>query len=137
MGNAGEQLVGSCIKKLKTGIREEVQVVLLLHIIKPKLFNKYKRSQHPITNCEGVNHLADLWHLHYNSAEGRKKFDRKSFHWNTVKKNICIIEKARGWGILLFKEWMKIEENVWTLIKVSEKLKLFSILLISNHIITD
>ena len=60
MGNAGEQLVESCIKKLKTGIREEVQVVLLLHIIKPKLFNKYKRSQHPITNCEGVNHLADL-----------------------------------------------------------------------------
>ena len=60
MGNAGEQLVESCIKKLKTGIREEVQVVLLLHIIKPKLFNKYKRSQNPITNCEGVNHLADL-----------------------------------------------------------------------------
>ena len=60
MGNAGDQLVGSCIKKHKTGIREEVQIVLLLYIIQPKLFNKYKRSQHPITNCEGVNHLADL-----------------------------------------------------------------------------
>ena len=94
MGNAGEQVVRSCIKKLYRNIRKEVQVNLLLHIIQSKPFYKYKRSHHPINNCKGVNYLKDLLNLHYNSTE-REKIDRKGFDLNTVKENICIIDKAR------------------------------------------
>ena len=35
-----------------------------------------------------------------------------------VKENICITDKATGWGILFFKDGIKIKENVQHLLVV-------------------
>ena len=82
-----------------------------------------------ITNCKGVSYLVDLLNINNDSAEP-EKFDRKTFSVNIVKENTCIIDKARLWDILLFKEVLKIKEKCPVLnsgLKVSKELKLFQI----------
>ena len=69
----------------------------------------------------------DLLNINNNSVE-REKFDRKTFCVNAVKENTCIIDKARQWDILIFKEGLKIKEKCPTLnsgLKASKELKLF------------
>ena len=79
-----------------------------------------------ITNCKDVSYLVNLLNINNNSAE-REKFDRKTFSVNIVKEETCIIDKARQWDILLFKEALKIKEKCPALnsgLKVSKELKL-------------
>ena len=61
-------------------------------------------------NCKGVNYLVDILDIN-NHSEEHKKSERKSFGVNLVRKNICIIHKAKRWEILLFKEALKIKEK--------------------------
>ena len=80
-----------------------------------------------VTNCKVVSYLVDLLNINNNSAE-RETFDRKTFSVNIAKENTCIIDKARQWDILLFKEALKIKEKCPTLnsgLKASKELKLF------------
>ena len=80
-----------------------------------------------ITICKSVSYLVDLLNINNGSAE-REKFDMKTFSVNIVKVNTCIIDKARQWDILLFKEALKIKEKCPTLnsgLKASKELKLF------------
>ena len=67
-----------------------------------------------------VSYLANLLKVNNNSAE-REKFDTKTFIVNIVKGNTCIINKARQWDILLFREALKIKGNVRHLIVVSKR----------------
>ena len=67
-----------------------------------------------------VSYLANLLKINNNSAE-REKFDTKTFIVNIVKGNTCIINKARQWDILLFREALKIKGNVRHLIVVSKR----------------
>ena len=67
-----------------------------------------------------VSYLANLSKINNNSAE-REKFDTKTFIVNIVKGNTCIINKARQWDILLFREALKIKGNVRHLIVVSKR----------------
>ena len=56
------------------------------------------------------------------------KFDKKIYSVTTVKENIRIIDRARRWGILLFKEALYIKEENPTLnngLEASKELKLF------------
>ena len=74
-----------------------------------------------------MTYLVDLSKIINNSAE-RIKSDRKTFSVNVVKENTCIIDKARQWEILIFKEPLKIKEKCPTLnsgLKASKELKLF------------
>ena len=74
-----------------------------------------------------MSYLVDLLNINNNSAEC-EKFDRKIFTVNIVKENTCIIDKARQWDILLFKEVLKIKEKCSILnsgLKASKVLKLF------------
>ena len=96
-------------KKLKRNIREEVKVRFIVTYNTTEAFLQVQMILSSHTNDEGVNYLTDLLNIHYNSAE--REIDKKSFDINIVKENICIIDKARGWGILLFKEGIKIAEN--------------------------
>ena len=66
------------------------------------------------------SYLANLSKINNNSAE-REKFDTKTFIVNIVKGNTCIINKARQWDILLFREALKIKGNVRHLIVVSKR----------------
>ena len=73
-----------------------------------------------------MSYLVELLNINNNSAE-REKFDRKTFSVNIVKESTCIIDKARQWDILLFKEALKIKEKCPTLnsgFKLSKELKL-------------
>ena len=57
----------------------------------------------------------------------RDKFDKKIFSVAAVKENISIINMARRWDILVFKEPLHIKEKNSTLnngLKVSKQLKL-------------
>ena len=67
-----------------------------------------------------VSYLANLSKINNNSAE-REKFDTKTFIVNIVKGNTCIINKARQWDILLFREALRIKGNVRHLIVVSKR----------------
>ena len=67
-----------------------------------------------------VSYLANLSKINNNSAE-REKFDTKTFIVNIVKGSTCIINKARQWDILLFREALKIKGNVRHLIVVSKR----------------
>ena len=61
-------------------------------------------------------------------VQNLKKFDRKSFGVNIIKENTCIIHKAGQWGILLFKQVLKIKEKCLTLnsgLNASKELMLF------------
>ena len=58
----------------------------------------------------------------------RDKFDKKMYSIATVKENISIIDRARRWDIVLFKEALHIKEKNPTLnngLKASKELKLF------------
>ena len=50
----------------------------------------------------------------------REQFDRESFAVNIVKENVCIVDKARGWGVKIEE---KIEENGGHLVVVSKRPK--------------
>ena len=67
-----------------------------------------------------VSYLANLSKINNNSAE-REKFDTKTFIVNIVKGSTCIINKARQWDILLFREALKIKGNVRHLIVVPKR----------------
>ena len=80
-----------------------------------------------INNCDGVKYLADLLNIDQLQTE-RDKFDKKMYSIATVKENISIIDRARRWDIILFKEALHIKEKNPTLnnsLKASNELKLF------------
>ena len=80
-----------------------------------------------ITNCDGVKDLVDLLNIQHTQKE-RDSFNKKVFSIETVKNNINIIDRARRWDILLFKEALRIKEKNPTLnsgLKASKELKLF------------
>ena len=79
-----------------------------------------------INNCDGVKYLVDLLDIDQVQTE-RDKFDKKIYSVATVKENISIINMARRWDILLFKEQLHIKEKNSTLnngLKASKQLKL-------------
>ena len=58
----------------------------------------------------------------------RDNFDKKVCSIATIKENISIIDRARRWDIILFKEALHIKEKNPTLVnglKTSKELKLF------------
>ena len=80
-----------------------------------------------INNCDGVKYLVDLLNIDQLQTE-RDKFDKKMYSIATVKENISIIDRARRWDIILFKEALHIKEKNPTLnnnLKASNELKLF------------
>ena len=95
------------------------------------------RYEH-IIYCKRVNYLADPLDINNNSEE-RDEIERKSSGVNLVKKNICIIHKARRWDIFFFKEGLKVKEKRRTLksrLEAFKELKLFLLVLTSNNIFT-
>ena len=79
-----------------------------------------------INNCNGVKYLADLLNIDEVHIE-RDKFD-KIYNITTVKENISIIDRARRWAILLFKEALHIKEKKLIFnngLKASKEVKLF------------
>ena len=62
-----------------------------------------------IINCKGVDCIVCLSNINNNRTE-REKLDRKIFGVNIFKEKTSIIDKARRWDILLFKEVLKIKE---------------------------
>ena len=80
-----------------------------------------------INNCDGLKYLVDLLNIDQVQTE-RDKFDEKILSVTTVKENISIIDRARRWDILLFKEALHIKEKNSTLnngLKASKELKPF------------
>ena len=80
-----------------------------------------------VNNCDGVKYLVDLLNIDQVQTE-RDKFDEKILSVTTVKENISIIDRARRWDILLFKEALHIKEKNSTLnngLKASKELKPF------------
>ena len=80
-----------------------------------------------INNCDEVKYLVDLLNMDEVQTE-RDKFDKKMYSIATVKENISIIDRARRWDIVLFKEALHIKERNPTLnngLKASKELKLF------------
>ena len=80
-----------------------------------------------INNCDEVKYLVDLLNMDQVQTE-RDKFDKKMYSIATVKENISIIDRARRWDIVLFKEALHIKEKNPTLnngLKASKELKLF------------
>ena len=80
-----------------------------------------------INNCDEVKYLVDLLNMDQVQTE-RDKFDKKMYSIATVKENISIIDRARRWDIVLFKEALHIKERNPTLnngLKASKELKLF------------
>ena len=80
-----------------------------------------------INNCDEVKYLVDLLNMDQVQTE-RDKFDKKMYSIATVKENISIIDRARRWDIVLFKEALHIKEKNPALnngLKASKKLKLF------------
>ena len=79
-----------------------------------------------INNCDGVKYLVDLLNIDQLQTE-RDKFDKKMYSIATVKEK-SIIDRARRWDIILFKEALHIKEKNPTLnnsLKASNELKLF------------
>ena len=56
-----------------------------------------------LINCGGVKYLLDLWNIDQVQTV-HDKFDKKIYTVATVKENINIIDRAKRWEILLFKE---------------------------------
>ena len=80
-----------------------------------------------INNCDEVKYLVDLLNMDQVQTE-RDKFDKKMYSIATVKENISIIDRARRWDIVLFKEALHIKEKNPALnhgLKASKELKLF------------
>ena len=80
-----------------------------------------------INNCDEVKYLVDLLNIDQVQTE-RDKFDKKMYSIATVKENISIIDRARRWENVLFKEALHIKEKNPTLnngLKASKELKLF------------
>ena len=78
-----------------------------------------------INNCDGLKYLVDLLNIDQVQTE-RDKFDEKILSVTTVKENISIIDRARRWDILLFKEALHIKEKSSTFnngLKASKELK--------------
>ena len=81
--------------------------------------------QNHVNTCDGVN-LVDLLNIDHVQTE-RDNFDKKVCSIATIKEN-SIIDRARWWEILLFKEALHIKEKNPTLVnglKTSKELKLF------------
>ena len=80
-----------------------------------------------VNNCYELEYLIDLLNINQIQTE-RDKFDKKIYRVATVKENISIIDSARWWDILLYKETLHIKEKNLTFnngIKASKELKLF------------
>ena len=80
-----------------------------------------------VSNFDGVKYLVDLLNIDQVQTE-HDKFDKKIYSVTTVKENTSIIDRARQWDILLFKEALHIKEKNPTLnngLKASKELKLF------------
>ena len=63
-----------------------------------------------INNCDEVNYIVDLLNIDQVQID-RDKFDKKIYSIAAVKENITIIDTARRWDILLFKEALYIKEK--------------------------
>ena len=87
----------------------------------------FKDKNKIINNGDGVKYLVDSLNIDQVQTE-RDKSDNKMYSIATVKENINIIDRARRWDILLFKEALHIKEKNPTLnngLKASKKLELF------------
>ena len=74
-----------------------------------------------INNCDGVKYIDQI-------QTECDKFNKKIYSVRTVKENLSIIDRARRWDILLFKEALHIKQKNPTLnngLKASKELKLF------------
>ena len=74
-----------------------------------------------------MEYLVDLLNIGQVQTK-RDKFDKKIYSVAIIKENISIIDRARRWDILLFKEALHIKEKNPTLnngLKASKELKLF------------
>ena len=109
-----------------------LDVLIVLLVSGKSLFRKnnehvFKDKNKIINNCDGVKYLVDLLNIDQVQTE-HDKSDNKMYSIATVKKNINIIDRARRWDILLFKEAVHIKEKNPTLnngLKASKKLELF------------
>ena len=71
-----------------------------------------------VNNCDPVKTICD-------------KFDKKIYSIATVKENISMIDRARRWKIILFKEALHIKGKNRALnngLKASEEIKLFQVI---------
>ena len=67
--------------------------------------SKMRTVQYTIVliNCDGVKYLLDLLNIDQVQTV-HDKFDKKIYTVATAKENISIIDRAKRWEILLFKE---------------------------------
>ena len=80
-----------------------------------------------VNNCAGVKYLAELSNIDPVKTI-RDKFDKKIYSIATVKENISMIDRARRWKIILFKEALHIKGKNRVLnngLKASKRLKPF------------
>ena len=80
-----------------------------------------------VSNFDGVKYLVDLLNIDQVQTE-HDKFDKKMYSGTIAKENISIIDRARQWDILLYKEALHIKKKNPTLnngLKASKELKLF------------
>ena len=61
-----------------------------------------------LINCDGVKYLLDLLNIDQVQTV-HDKFDKKIYTVATAKENISIIDRAKRWEILLFKEVLHIK----------------------------
>ena len=81
-----------------------------------------------VNNYDGVKYLVALLNIDQVETE-RDKFDKKIYIASTAIENIITIDRARWWGILLFKEAFHIKEkNLNNGLKASKELILFSVI---------
>ena len=72
--------------------------------------SKMRTVQYTIVliNCDGVKYLLDLLNIDQVQTV-HDKFDKKIYTVATAKENISIIDRAKRWEILLFKEVLHIK----------------------------
>ena len=93
------------------------------HAFKDKNSVAYNR----INNCDGVKYLFDLLSIDQVQTE-RDEFDEKIYSVATVKEDINIIDRARRWDNLLFKEALHMKKKNPTLsngLKASKESEVF------------
>ena len=61
-----------------------------------------------LINCDGVKYLLDLLNIDQVQTV-HDKFDKKIYTVATAKENISIIDRAKRWEIVLFKEVLHIK----------------------------
>ena len=99
--------------------------VILVKINEHALKDKNSVMYNYINNCDGVSSKVSSWLVQQVQTD-YDKFD-KIYSIAIVKENISIVDRARRWDILLFKEALHIKEKNSALdgLKTSNELKLF------------